>query len=50
MVLLNLIIDNRHIKKVVSWFNAKLKIEMNSGREIEISRRQSYIFKDQLSF
>lgn len=44
------IININHIKKVVSWFNGKLKIEMNSGEEIEISRRQSYIFKDQLSF
>lgn len=38
------------VKKVVSWFNGKLKIEMNSGIEVEISRRQSYLFKDQLSF
>lgn len=44
------IININHVKKVVSWFNGKLKIEMNSGEEIEISRRQSYLFKDQLSF
>ena len=44
------IINIQHVKKVVSWFNGKLKIEMNSGYEVEISRRQSYIFKDQLSF
>lgn len=44
------IININHVKKVVSWFNGKLKIEMNSGDEIEISRRQSYIFKEQLSF
>ena len=44
------IININKVKKVVSWFNGKLKIEMNSGEEIEISRRQSYIFKDQLSF
>lgn len=44
------IININYIKKVVSWFNGKLKIEMLSGEEIEISRRQSYIFKDQLSF
>ena len=44
------VININHVKKVVSWFNGKLKIEMNSGEEIEISRRQSYIFKDQLSF
>ena len=44
------IINIKHVKKVVSWFNGKLKIEMNSGEEIEISRRQSYLFKEQLSF
>jgi len=44
------IININHVNKVVSWFNGKLKIEMNTGEEIEISRRQSYIFKDQLSF
>ena len=44
------VININHVKKVVSWFNGKLKIEMNSGEEIEISRRQSYIFKEQLSF
>lgn len=44
------IININHVKKVVSWFNGKLKVEMNSGEIIEISRRQSYLFKDQLSF
>ncbi|AOW21767.1 LytR/AlgR family response regulator transcription factor [Urechidicola croceus] len=44
------IININHVNKVISWFNGKLKIEMNSGDEIEISRRQSYIFKDKLSF
>jgi len=44
------IININHVSKVVSWFNGKLKIEMLSGEEVEISRRQSYIFKDQLSF
>ena len=44
------LININHVKKVVSWFNGKLKIEMNSGQEIEISRRQSYLFKEQLSF
>ncbi|KAB1155231.1 response regulator [Tenacibaculum aiptasiae] len=44
------IININHVKKVVAWFNGKLKIEMQSGEEIEISRRQSYIFKERLSF
>jgi len=43
------LININHVKKVVSWFNGKLKIEMNSGDEIEISRRQSNLFKEQLS-
>ncbi|ALM09077.1 transcriptional regulator [Sediminicola sp. YIK13] len=43
------LININHVKKVVSWFNGKLKIEMISGDEIEISRRQSYLFKEQLS-
>lgn len=44
------VININHVSKVVSWFNGKLKVELNTGKEIEISRRQSYIFKDQLSF
>ncbi|MDN3594680.1 LytR/AlgR family response regulator transcription factor [Zunongwangia endophytica] len=44
------LININHVNKVVSWFNGKLKIEMNSGDEVEISRRQSYLFKEQLSF
>ena len=44
------LININHVKKVVSWFNGKLKIEMDAGQEIEISRRQSYLFKEQLSF
>ncbi len=44
------IINISHVKKVVSWFNGKLKIEMISGEEVEISRRQSAVFKEQLSF
>ncbi len=44
------IINIQYVKKVVSWFGGKLKIQMNSGDEIEISRRQSSIFKEQLSF
>ena len=43
------VINIVHVNKVVSWFNGKLKIEMNSGDEIEISRRQSNLFKEQLS-
>ena len=43
------LLNINHVGKVVSWFNGKLKIEMQSGEEVEISRRQSYLFKEQLS-
>ncbi|MEO8933046.1 MAG: LytTR family transcriptional regulator DNA-binding domain-containing protein [Xanthomarina sp.] len=44
------VINIHHVRKVVSWFGGKLKVEMNSGEEVEVSRRQSSVFKDQLSF
>ncbi|WP_158974247.1 LytTR family DNA-binding domain-containing protein [Cellulophaga sp. L1A9] len=44
------IINMNHIKNVVPWFNGKLKLTMNNGEEVEVSRRQSYIFKDRMSF
>ncbi len=43
------IININHIESVVSWFNGRLKIKMSSGDEVEISRRQSVLFKEQLS-
>lgn len=43
------IINVNYIKSVVPWFNGKLKLTMNSGEEVEVSRRQSYIFKDKMS-
>ncbi len=42
------IININHIQSVVPWFNGKLKLTLNNSKEIEISRRQSYIFKDRL--
>lgn len=45
------IINLNHIEKVIPWFNGKLKAIMkNSGQEIEVSRRQSYKFKDIFGF
>ncbi len=44
------LLNINHVKKVVSWFNGKLKVELQSGEEVEISRRQSYLFKEKLSF
>ena len=43
------IINVGYIKNVVPWFNGKLKLTMQNGDDIEVSRRQSYIFKDKMS-
>ena len=43
------IINTNYIDSVVPWFNGKLKLKMNNGDEVEVSRRQSYIFKDKMS-
>lgn len=43
------IVNTHFIKGVVPWFNGKLKLTMQNGEEIEVSRRQSYIFKDRMS-
>ncbi len=43
------IINTNHIKSVVPWHNGTLKLTLNIGIEIEVSRRQSYIFKDKMS-
>ncbi|MBU2997119.1 LytTR family transcriptional regulator DNA-binding domain-containing protein [Cellulophaga baltica] len=42
-------INMNHIKEVIPWFSGKLKLKMNNGEEVEVSRRQSYIFKDRMS-
>ncbi len=43
------IINTNFIDSVIPWFNGKLKLTMQNGEEIEVSRRQSYLFKDQMS-
>ncbi|UII74909.1 LytTR family DNA-binding domain-containing protein [Flagellimonas sp. HMM57] len=43
------IVNTNYIANVVPWFNGKLKLQMYNGEEIEVSRRQSYIFKDKMS-
>ena len=43
------IINLNHIKSVVPWFNGKLKLTLNNGIEVEISRRQSSEFKGMMS-
>ena len=43
------IVNTNFIENVVPWFNGKLKLQMKNGNEVEVSRRQSYIFKDRMS-
>lgn len=43
------IINTNFIGNVVPWFNGKLKLTMQNGEEVEVSRRQSYLFKDKMS-
>jgi len=43
------IINTNFIQNVVPWFNGKLKLTMVNGDEVEVSRRQSYLFKDKMS-
>jgi len=43
------IVNTHFIKHVVPWFNGKLKLTMKNDDEIEVSRRQSYLFKDKMS-
>ncbi len=44
------IININHIQEVIPWFNGKLKIVMDNGKEVELSRRQSSVFKGRLEF
>ncbi|PIB28226.1 LytR/AlgR family response regulator transcription factor [Maribacter sp. 4G9] len=43
------VINTNFIANVVPWFNGKLKLTMMNGEEVEVSRRQSYLFKDKMS-
>ncbi len=43
------IVNTNYIESVVPWFNGKLKLTLRNGEEVEVSRRQSYIFKDRMS-
>ena len=43
------LVNINFIKEVVPWFNGKLRLTMQNGDEIEVSRRQSYLFKDKMS-
>jgi|TARA_B110000014_G_C19984337_1_gene509719 two-component system LytT family response regulator len=43
------IINTSHIENVIPWFSGKLKLELTNNKTVEISRRQSQIFKELLS-
>ncbi|MEO2051538.1 LytR/AlgR family response regulator transcription factor [Flagellimonas beolgyonensis] len=43
------IVNTNYVADVVPWFNGKLKLTLQNGEEVEVSRRQSYIFKDKMS-
>ncbi|SDC30912.1 LytR/AlgR family response regulator transcription factor [Williamwhitmania taraxaci] len=43
------IINLKRVEKIIPWFSGTLKVQLDNGREVEISRRQSAVFKEQLS-
>jgi len=44
------VVNLKHIENVVPWFNGKLKMTLDNGNEVEVSRRQSQKFKQELEF
>jgi two-component system LytT family response regulator len=44
------IINLSYIKGGASWFNGKMKLELTSGEEVEVSRRQAHKIKELFSF
>lgn len=44
------IVNTEYIQGIVPWFNGKLKLTLSNGQEVEVSRRQSSLFKDKMSF
>ncbi len=44
------IFNLKNIQKVTPWFNGKLKITLTNKLEVEVSRRQSLKFRQQLEF
>lgn len=43
------IVNINAIAEVMPWFNGKLKLRLQDGAEIEVSRRQSSVFRDRMS-
>ena len=43
------IVNTEEISDVVPWFKGKLKLQLSDGIEVEVSRRQSALFRDRMS-
>lgn len=44
------IINLKYVARIEPWFSGSLKVYLNSGEEIEVSRRQSIRFREVMSF
>jgi two-component system LytT family response regulator len=43
------IVNVNAIEAIIPWFGGKLKLRLEDGTEVEVSRRQSAVFRDKLS-
>ena len=43
------IVNINFVAEIIPWFNGKLKLRMTDGAEVEVSRRQSSVFRDRMS-
>ncbi len=44
------IINLKYVERIEPWFSGSLKVYLNSGEEVEVSRRQSIRFREVMSF
>jgi len=44
------VINLKYVERIEPWFSGSLKVYLNSGEEIEVSRRQSIRFREVMSF
>jgi two-component system LytT family response regulator len=43
------IVNINYVAEIIPWFNGKLKLRMTDGTDVEVSRRQSSVFRDRMS-
>ena len=43
------IINVNYIEQINPWFSGSIKIQLRGGEEVEVSRRQSQVFKELMS-